>query len=328
VTLITWCIVGLLATVAAAASPSYWWFVAIFALGRPFLSAAEALAQVVTAELSKPSGRAAALAFVTAGYGLGAGINALTHSALRGVVGFRGLFLTTLIPLLVVVLLAKHFPEPTRVKEIEETARPRFGSVGVGQTRKLLKVMGLIMAISAVSSPASSFVFLYAENVAHLPKGVESIMIVLAALTGLGGLLSGRRMADHVGRRPAIAIGSAGISLAALLLYAGGKPAVVAGYLLGVLATGFLAPGGTAFTNELFVTDVRASVAGWGIVASVLGGVTGLIVFGAIADRSGSFEIAALVTFLPIVPALYFLSRLPETRGASLEGTLGAEATN
>lgn len=328
VTLITWCIVGLLATVAAAASPSYWWFVAIFALGRPFLSAAEALAQVVTAELSKPSGRAAALAFVTAGYGLGAGINALTHSALRGVVGFRGLFLTTLIPLVVVVLLAKHFPEPTRVKEIEETARPRFGSVGVGQTRKLLKVMGLIMAISAVSSPASSFVFLYAENVAHLPKGVESIMIVLAALTGLGGLLSGRRMADHVGRRPAIAIGSAGISLAALLLYAGGKPAVVAGYLLGVLATGFLAPGGTAFTNELFVTDVRASVAGWGIVASVLGGVTGLIVFGAIADRSGSFEIAALVTFLPIVPALYFLSRLPETRGASLEGTLGAEATN
>jgi MFS family permease len=292
VTLITWCVVGLLATVAAAASPSYWWFVAIFALGRPFLSAAEALAQVVTAELSKPTGRAAALAFVTAGYGLGAGINALTHSALRGVVGFRGLFLTTLIPLLIVVLLAKHFPEPTRVKEIEETARPRFGSVGVGQTRKLLKVMGLIMAISAVSSPASSFVFLYAENVAHLPKGVESIMIVLAALTGLGGLLSGRRMADHVGRRPAIAIGSAGISLAALLLYAGGKPAVVAGYLLGVLATGFLAPGGTAFT---------------------------------IADRSGSFEIAALVTFLPIVPALYFLSRLPETRGVSLEGTLGSE---
>ncbi|MEI8264031.1 MAG: MFS transporter, partial [Actinomycetes bacterium] len=160
VTLITWCVVGLLATVAAAASPSYWWFVAIFALGRPFLSAAEALAQVVTAELSKPTGRAAALAFVTAGYGLGAGINALTHSALRGVVGFRGLFLTTLIPLLIVVLLAKHFPEPTRVKEIEETARPRFGSVGVGQTRKLLKVMGLIMAISAVSSPASSFVFL------------------------------------------------------------------------------------------------------------------------------------------------------------------------
>jgi len=53
--------------------------------------------------------------------------------------------------------------------------------------------------------------------------------------------------------------------------------------------------------------------------------VTGLIVFGTIADRSGSFEIAALVTFLPIVPALYFLSRLPETRGVSLEGTLGSE---
>ena len=38
--------VGLVATVVAAVSPGYWWFVVIFALGRPFLSSTNALAQV------------------------------------------------------------------------------------------------------------------------------------------------------------------------------------------------------------------------------------------------------------------------------------------
>ncbi len=326
VTLVAWCLIGLGATIMASASPSYWWFVAIFALGRPFLSAAGALTQVVAAELSRPEGRATALALVSAGYGLGAGINALAHSALRGVFGFRVLFLTTLIPLIIVALLARQFPEPTRVAEIEESAKPRFGSVGHGSTGRLLEVMALIFATSAVSAPASSFVFLYAENVTHLPKGVESAMIVGAALAGAAGLLLGRRVADVRGRRPAVAIGIVWLALASLILYAGGRPAVVIGYLLGIMATGFLAPGGTALTNELFATEVRASVAGWGIVASVFGAVLGLVAFGSIADSAGSFETAALVTFLPVIPSLYFLTRLPEPLGIALEGTVGDES--
>ncbi|HYV80314.1 MAG TPA: hypothetical protein VE979_19495, partial [Streptosporangiaceae bacterium] len=41
---------GLALTALAAASPGYWWFVAIFACGRPLLSATNALAQVTAAE--------------------------------------------------------------------------------------------------------------------------------------------------------------------------------------------------------------------------------------------------------------------------------------
>jgi MFS family permease len=324
-TLVGWTILGLTATVFAALSPSYWWFVAIFALGRPFLSASAALAQVVVAELSRPSRRAMALAIVTGGYGLGAGINALTHSALRGIAGFRFLFVTAAIPLVAVTLLRRRFPEPARIDEIERAAKPRFGSVGAEHTSRLLAVLGLIFATSAVSSPASSFVFLYAENIAHLPKGIESAMITVAALFGIAGLLLGRRMADQRGRKPAVAIGIVSVGLAAPVLYAGGKSLVVVGYLIGILATGFLAPGGTALSNELFPTAVRASVAGWGIAAGVLGAVLGLIAFGAIAESTGSFEVAALVTFLPTLPALVLLARLPESRGASLAGTLGAE---
>ena len=50
--------IGLVATVVAAASPGYWWFVVIFALGRPFLSSTNALSQVSggRADLDAPTG--------------------------------------------------------------------------------------------------------------------------------------------------------------------------------------------------------------------------------------------------------------------------------
>ena len=324
-TLVSWTILGLAATIAASASPSYWWFVAIFALGRPFLSASAALSQVVVAELSTSAHRATALAFVSGGYGLGAGINALSHSALRGVGSFRLLFLTALLPLLGVAALRHRFPEPTQVAELEAEAKPRLGSVGEGNTARMLKVGALFLVTSMVTAPASSFVFLYAENVTHLPKGIESAMIAVAAFAGLLGLLLGRSVADRRGRRPAVAIGIVGVGVAAVILYAGGQAAVVVGYLLGVMATGFIAPGGTALSNELFPTAVRASVAGWTIAASVIGSVCGLLLFGTVADASGSFGVAMVVTFAPTLPALWLLTRLPEPLGTTLEGTLGAE---
>ena len=57
----------------AALSPSYWWFVAIFACGRPLLSATNGLAQVTAAEQTASADRAKAVALVAAGYGTGAG---------------------------------------------------------------------------------------------------------------------------------------------------------------------------------------------------------------------------------------------------------------
>ena len=323
-TLVAWVLLGLALTMAAAASPSYWWFIAIFALGRPLLSAAAALAQVVTAEVSRPVNRARSLAIVSAGYGIGAGLNALVHSMLRGEASFRFLFLTCAVPLVAVLAVARWVPEPVIGLEEAGMVRPRFGRVAPGEGGRLLKVMGLIVATSLTSSAASSFVFVYGENIVRLSKGIESGMIIAAASTGLVGLLLGRRVADGWGRRPAIALGITGIALSAMVLYSGSKEAVVVGYLLIVLSTGFIAPAGTAYPNELFGTQMRATVAGWGIVAGVIGAAVGLVSFGLVADRWGAFEVAALVVSLPILAGLWLLTTLPETRGIELAGTLGA----
>lgn len=324
---VLWAVIGLSATVAASAAPSYWWFVAIFALGRPFLSAAASLTQVVVAELSDAAHRATALAFVTGGYGLGAGLNALAHSALRGVGSFRILFLTALLPLVVVALVRTKFPEPVRIPEVEAGVKPRFGSVGAPHTARMVRIAALFAVTSLVSAPASSFVFLYAENITHISKGLESAMIALAAVIGLVGLVAGRYVADRHGRRPAVAAGILAVGIAAVILYAGGQAAVVIGYLLGVMASGFLSPGGVALSNESFPTSVRASVAGWTIAASVFGSILGLLVFGVVADATGSFDLAILVTFAPSIPALVLLRTIPEPRGTELVGTLGAATT-
>ena len=101
-------------TVLAAASPGYWWFVAIFALGRPFLSAANALTQVVAAEHTASSDRAKAVAFVAAGYGVGAGLTAVIHSLAASHPGLPGVFALAVVPLLAVPLIgAGGSPSPT-----------------------------------------------------------------------------------------------------------------------------------------------------------------------------------------------------------------------
>ena len=77
-------LVGLAVTAAAALSPSYWIFVACFALGRPLLSTASALLQVVTVELAGARRRVGRLAVVAAGSGAGAGATSGTLRVVDG----------------------------------------------------------------------------------------------------------------------------------------------------------------------------------------------------------------------------------------------------
>ena len=268
--------VGLVATVVAAVSPGYWWFVAIFALGRPFLSSTNALSQVSAAEQTSSADRAKAVALVAAGYGVGAGLTAIIHSLGSSVLGFRGIF-------------------------------------------ALAVVSGLAFAISFVTGPANTFVFLFAQNVVHLAGGVVAVMVVGAGVTGLAGLLAGRWMTDHVGRRPTAALGLVGITAFGTLTYAGTSGALIVGYLLSVFAGSVFAPAIGSLLNELFPTSVRASAAGWFLVAGVVGAVLGLIVFGAVAQVDNRFSLAAVVTFLPVAATSLLFLAVPETRGREPE---------
>ena len=313
---------GLAMTAAAAASPSYWWFVAIFASGRPLLSATNALAQVTAAEQTGSADRAKAVALIAAGYGTGAGVVAIVHSLAERAIGFRGVFVLALVPLALLPLLSRWISEPDRFAVAAAEADqpvPVLGAVAPRFRRRLLVIAVLAFAVSVITGPANSFVFLFAQNFLHQRGIVTAAMVVGAGAAGLVGLLAGRWLADRVGRRLTGALAMVAVALFATLTYTGSAPALLAGYILGVFAGSVFAPAAGSLVNELFPTSVRASVAGWSLAAGVLGAVAGLVIFGAVAEAVHRFAVAGLVTFLPaaLVMALFWL--LPETRGVEPE---------
>jgi SHS family lactate transporter-like MFS transporter len=312
------CGVGLAVTALSALSPGYWWFVVVFALGRPFLSATAAISQVQAAEQTGSAQRASAIALVTAGYGLGAGITAVVYGLAGKAIGYRGILLLAVVPLVMLPILGRRVTETdrfVRTAASHPSSLPVLGAVALPFRRRLALVTTVAFSLAVITGPATSFVFVYAQNVERFPGVALSAMVVGAGVLGVGGLLVGRALADRVGRRPTAAGAIVCIGAGAILCYSGGRTALVVGYLAGITAGGAFAPAAGALSNELFPTSVRSSVAGWNVAGSVVGAVVGLVVFGAVADVGNQFAIAAVVTAVPAVVLSGLLFFLPETKG-------------
>jgi MFS family permease len=321
-TLLTLATVGLLLVALAAATPSYWWFVAVFALSRPLLTASNAIAGTSAAEQTASSDRAKSIALLAAGFGVGAGLFAVVRGLLGDQIGFRPVFAMAILAVAMVTLAGRWITEPDRYQRMRnegEHATPVLGAVHRRFLPRLLPVLGLAFAVAVVTGPANSFVFLYAESILDLPPATSAGLVTAAGATGLAGLLAGRWGADHLGRRTTGALGLVGVAMSGILTYSGSAPAAGVGYLLAVLSGSVFAPAAGALHAELFPTRIRGTVAGWTVTAGVLGAVTGLVAFGAIADRADRFDLAAVVVFVPAALAALLFTLLPETRGQELE---------
>ena len=309
-------ITGLCATGVACLSPSYWIFVLCFAFARPLLSAASALVQVVTLELSSTSRRIHELAVMAAGAGIGAGLSAVLHGVIRGPNSFRYLFALALVPVLFVRPMLRAVPEPARPSSGEGFAR--LGAVPRALRGRLRIVAAIAFAIGMVTGPANGFAFVYGEGILKISPHVVALVVALSAVTGLLGLLISRSLARSVGRRWTLAIGVLGSGLTSAFAYSGGRFNFIVGYMVGVGAAGILTPAATAISTEIFSHSARATAAGWVVVAGVLGATAGLGLFGWVGDvvnssGASALRVPALVTFLPFMATLLLLPRLPES---------------
>lgn len=316
------CLVGL-----SSFSPGYWVFVAVFAASRPFLSATIAIAGVSAAEQTSKLDRARAMALMTGAYGVGAGIFAVVRGLVASAVGFRPLFFASFALCGVVAAASRWIRETDRWRIAERNQQdtrvgPRrnlWAGLDHHLRRRLAPVLGVMFGVAVVTGPANSFVFLYAERILDIPPVVTAALVTAAGVTGLAGLVLGRWFADHLGRRPTGAVAMAGIALSGVVTYSGPTWAAATGYLLAILAGAAFAPAAAALHNELFPTSVRSAVAGWTTAAGVLGAVVGLLAFGAAADRTGRFDLAAMAVFIPAGLCAGLFALVPETRGLELE---------
>ncbi len=312
---------GLLFTATASLSPSYWFFVLCFAFARPLLSAASTLVQVVTVELSSTRRRIHRLVVMAAGAGMGAGLSAVLHGVIRGPGSFRWLFALAIVPVLLVVPLLRHIPEPTHLRD--EVPLAHLGAVPRRFRGRLAIVAAMAFTVGMITGPANGFAFVYGEGVLKISPHYVATIVALSAFTGLAGLLASRRLAHTIGRRATVALGVVATALTSTFAYSGGRLAFTLGYMVGVAAAGLLAPAATAMSTEIFPHSFRATAAGWTVVAGVLGATAGLFLFGWVGDvvhgaSATSLRVPALVTFLPMLPTLLLLARLPESRSMEL----------
>jgi MFS family permease len=330
-TILAFAAIGLLVTVAAAGSPSYWWFVVAFAVARPFLTATDTVGAVLAAEHTGLGDRAKAIALTSAAYGVGAGLIAVIRGLAGGGLGFRGVFALAVIPLLAVPVASRLLTEPDRFARRSRVASggpvvPVLGAVPPSHRPHLSVLAAIAFATGFITGPVATLLFVYAENVLDISSAVTGGLVVAAGLTGLAGLLLGRFLADHLGRRPTAGLALVLMAGAGVLTYSGSVPALAVGYLLGVLFGAAFGTPAIALTAELFPTSIRSAVAGWLVVAGVLGSTAGLWLAGTVADALDSFGEAMAVVCLPAGLAAVLFARLPETRGLELERSAPEEA--
>lgn len=315
-------VLGLALTAVAALAPAFWWFVAILALARPLLSAANAVAVVIAAEVTRSSERSKAVAVIGAAYAIGAGLTVLIRAIGGEGLDFRLLFGLSVVPMVLVLLGAKKLTEPDLFRAQAgalPSARFLLNSVPRRLRGRLIIVCLLTGAAALVTGPANTFVFFFAESIQDLDRSVMAQAVLAAGPIGLAGLIAGRWSADHLGRRISCAVSLATIGGAAMVTYTTGPAGVVAGYLGAMFAAAVYTPASGAISTELFPTSVRSTVAGWITASGVIGAVTGLALFGFLADTAGSFGRAALLIATPVIVLSALYMRLPETLGRELE---------
>lgn len=347
-----WCTsVGLALTAMAAISPSFWWFVAIVAIGRPMLTAANAVGSVVASEETTSAHRTKALALAIAGYGIGVGAISVLRVPLNSMLGFgfRGLYASTLLLLVALPFIGRMLGEPDRFvrlrASLRTTAEPvspvgdANAAVGVRVATatavrprlraltamhpdlrpRLLILIALTFAFNFVTGPVNTFLFFYAEGQLGISRASMAGAVVAAGLLGLAGLVVGRWAGDRIGRRMGSILPQLLLAAAGVMIYSGSPAGLVGGFWLGALAQGAYGPVYGALTTEVFPTSNRATAQGWLAAAGVMGAVAGLVVFGAVSDATGSFIVAALAVCVPCAVTAVGYLPLPETRGQELE---------
>jgi MFS family permease len=311
-------VIGLGLTTLAALSPGFWWYVTLVALARPALSGVNAVAGVVASEETRTKDRSAAIALITAAYGLGAGLIVVGRAALGGLATFRVVTAAALIPLLLLPLILRGTREP-RIARDRLNERGVLGAVPRQYVRSVALLSALSGLIALATGPAFSYLFVYGERVLGVSSGLLALLVVLAGPAGLIGILVGRAAADRIGRNVSAGFSMAATGGAVAWAYGGTTVQLAVGYLLAIMASSSFAPPTGALGAELVPTRIRATLAGWITFAGVLGAVVGIAGFGVLADATGGFDQAArAIGVVTALTATGFLL-LPETRGTELE---------
>jgi MFS family permease len=309
---------GPLFALAGAIAPTFAVLVATQALARPMSIALAFLVGVVAAEEMPRNSRAYAVSILAMAAGLGAGVAVMAMSlADRGPNGWRLTYLVSALWCLVAVDLARRLPETHRFEAAH--IDPHRHSPRLNRRRFWL-LAAVAFAGSIFVAPASFFQNRYLTDV----RGFSAARIAIFALvvgTPAGiGLIVGGRIADTNGRRHLIAVALPVSTVAIVLAFIVGGPPLWVLSLVGAVVASAAYPALAVYRVELFPTGNRSRAAGLVTAASLLGGVIGLVVMGALLDAGWSFgSVLAMLGINQLLVTVLVVRYYPETAHQTLE---------
>jgi len=311
-----------LVTGATAAAAGLVVFVLLQMLARLFLATEETLAGVVLAEELRPDRRGAGIGLLgiisTAGFGLVALLLLAVDST---PLGWRLFYVVALLPLVVAIYLRRNLSE-TRAylaaaerDRIQPSWRLSLTALERGHLLRLILVLGFVGMLNTTA-------FFYAADLAQNDygwTGLFTVVVFAAAPTTIAGYVVGGRLSDRFGRRPVSMLAVIAFTVGAVLIFSGQRALYAPGFFLLAGADAAVQAVRTAFTSELFRTEVRGTLVSVVGATSVAAGSVGLLLAGFLAPYVEP-RVSVLTMAAACAASAVLLRALPETAGIDIIG--------
>ena len=186
--------------------------------------------------------------------------------------------------------------------------------------RRFAVLAAVALLANLFVAPASLFQNGYLEDARGFSATSIAVFTLVTATPAGIGLIIGGRLADISGRRRIIAIGLPSATALVVLSYSVGGPVMWFSVFAAGMLSGITFPAIAVYRTELFPTGNRSRAAGLLTTAGLTGGITGLLVMGALLDRDWPHgRIVGLLALAQIAVVAIVLRWYPETAHRELE---------
>lgn len=316
---------GLTATATTA-----WLFVVYQFFARAFLIGELGVALTMVAEEYPSERRGRAIAVLTAFGGLGLVAAAGLYPVFAGTsLGWRGLYLVGVIPLLLVGVLRLKLRETSAWLEARREGvvpeRVPFRDVLAGpHRREAILVSGLAFLVNLAMLAAIYWFSYFAQQERGFTKGDVGLFLAVGYPLGISGYFAAGWLSDRFGRRrTGVVFMFVGMVMGIALYQSSDKNVMFVLLVLSVFFGIGINPILGAVVTELFPTEIRATAVAFArSVFGTLGGTLGPFIAGHLGDKGhglvGSLGNGVSLVILAYAPAAWLLLRLPETAGRDL----------
>jgi putative MFS transporter len=295
---------------------------------RAFLLAEYALSMVYVTEEFPADRRGFAVGIIQGMNSLGSVVCAgLVPLLLKSPHGFRTIYFVGAVPLCILMWSRRNVRETRRFEQLRASGSlPRpdlFRIFRTPHSRRIPLLATLWSLIYMCTYVCVTYWKEFAVQERAMTDKQTSLALMIAALGSLPLVFGSGKLLDVVGRKLGAAIIFSVASLSALLAFLPHDFWLLTVGLTGVIfASSASLPVLTAFTLELFPTELRADGFGWSNnLFGRIGYIGGPWLVGMIAERQGYSHTIAATAIFPLIALALILTRLPETGNKDLEET-------